>query len=448
MRCESPLFTVIIPCKNRASYLHHTLRTCMMQNYDPLEVIVSDDDSTDYLREVVEEASRLDSRIRYVKPSSGIGMLNNFEFALQQVKPGFVIALGGDDGLLPDGIKGMCDTLRDTGMDLLAWPAPTYYYPNIRGINGQLCIYRDKGLKIIDSHHFLRRQAKNLNYSSDRESPMFYVKGVASTKLIERVRQRSHNGRFYSCPTPDGYSGIVLAGEVACYAYSGKPFSIFGASPDSAGLSYLSNKDAAKKISAKFFESVSSRPMHHELASQPYSPLITLMTVDYLLTAKDLPGWPGRFPSIDYRHVLLKGLIELSFGQYGEERISRELGILYQIAEKHGLGEFFRKKVCRSNRYRKRLPFMGSGINANGFYLDADTYHLHNIFDAAYAAQHVCQVYSDLTSTSFARDVVRSLVYRLRAMRKGNPFPHESDWLTINSSNDTAESTRNSKVSL
>lgn len=436
MKDTLQLFTVIIPTENRAKYLHHTLRTCMMQNYEPLEVLVSDDGSTDNTREIVEQASRHDSRIRYVKPSSGFGMLNNFEYVLQQVKPGFVMALGGDDGLLPDGIKGMGDTLRDTGMELLAWPAPLYYYPNTIGISGQLVIYRDKGLKIIDSHRFLCRQAKNLSYTSDRESPMFYVKGVASTKLIERVRQRSPSGRFYSCPTPDGYSGIVLAGEVDCYAYSGKPFSIFGSSPSSHGLTYLSNKDTAKNISDKFFKSVSSRPMHRELASQPYSPLITLMTVDYLLTAKDLPGWRGRFPSIDYRQVLLKGLTELSAGTYGEERIARELGILYKIAEMHGLGEYFRGKVRRSKRYRQRLRFVGSGIHANGFYLDGGIYHLHNVFDAAYAAQNICQVYSDLTSTSFARHVVQGLVRRLRGKRKGNPFPQESEWCTINSSND------------
>ena len=155
MRNEEPLFTVIIPCKNRANYLKHTLRTCMMQKYKNLEVIVSDDGSTDNLREVVEEAMSTDPRIRYIQPNNGTGMLNNFEFALKQVKPGFVIALGGDDGLLPNGIQGMCDILIQTGMELLAWPAPAYYYPNTRGISGQLCLYRDKGIKIIDSNKIL-----------------------------------------------------------------------------------------------------------------------------------------------------------------------------------------------------------------------------------------------------------------------------------------------------
>lgn len=438
MKSELPHFTVIIPCKNRASYLKHTLRTCMIQKYKNLEVIVSDDGSTDNLREVVEEAMRTDSRIRYVQPSTGTGMLNNFEFALNQVKPGFVIALGGDDGLLPNGIQGMCDILLQTGMELLAWPAPAYYYPNTRGISGQLCIYREKGIKIIDSNQFLAKQAKNLSYSSDLQSPMFYVKGVVSTKLIERVRQRTSNGQFYSCPTPDGYSGIVLAGEVSKYAYSGRPFSIFGVSPTSQGLTYLSNKEEDKKISENFFKSASSRPMHQELASQQYSPLISLMTVDYLLTAKDLPGWSGSFPDIDYKEVILKGLNELSFGLYGEDRVTRELNILYKIAIKHGLDDFFRKKVRSSKRYIQRSPFTGNGIGYGkktyGFYLDGDAYQINDIFDAAYAAQNICQIFSDLTSwRKLTSAIVRSIAFKLRSMRKGKPFPHESEWRQLNS---------------
>lgn len=426
----SPLFTVIIPNKNRAKYLHHTLRTCMMQNYERLEVLVSDDDSTDNAREVIEDAAHRDSRIRYISPGTGVGMRDNFEYALRQAKPGFVIALGGDDGLLPDGIKGMCDVLRDTGMDLLAWPAPTYTYPNVRGLkNGQLHIYRSRcAIKIIDSHQYLCRQAKNLHYISDIESPMFYIKGVASTTLIDRVRNRSVDGRFFSCPTPDGYSGIVLAGEVSRYAFSGKPFSIYGVSPDSQGVAYISDDEKAKKASEMFIRNVSSRPLHRELASQPYSPLITLMTVDYLLTAKDLPGWAGKFPSIDYRQVLENGLKELANGLYGEERICRELKILNQIAEMHGLAEYFREKVCRAYRKRGRSFFVGSGINASAFLLDGSMYNLHNIFDAAYAAQILYQAYADLKLPSLAKIIARSLIYRLRALGRGNPFPPESAW--------------------
>lgn len=428
MKSESPRFTVIIPCKNRASLLHHTLRTCTIQNYDNLEVLVSDDGSTDNTREVVDSASHLDSRIRYLKPSSGFGMLNNFEYALQHVKPGFVIALGGDDGLMPDGITGMRDVLRDTSMDLLTWPAPRYIYPNVTGLNGQLQIRCFRGSKIINSHQFLSRQARNLHYIGDFECPMFYVKGVASLKLIDKVRERSVNRRFYSCPTPDGYSGIVLSGEVSHFAFSGKPFSIYGSSSDSQGIVYMSNEDKAKKASTMFFQDVLSRPMHRELASQPYSPLITLMTADYLLTARDLSGWAGSFPAINYRQLLLKGIKELANGLYGDERICRELSILDRIAESHGLGEFFRNKVKRSKRYRKRPPFEGSGIYPGAFFVDGKAYNINNVFDASYAAQYLYQAYADMNVASIFSIVYRSIKYHLHALKKGNPFPPESEW--------------------
>src|SRR5450759_1359590 len=118
IRESNPRFTVIIPTKDRARYTYHTLRTCALQDYENLEVIVSDDGSTDDTREVVEDASRKDPRIRYVSPGAAVGMLENFEFALDQVKPGYVIALGGDDGLLPYGIRGMRDVLQDTKQEM------------------------------------------------------------------------------------------------------------------------------------------------------------------------------------------------------------------------------------------------------------------------------------------------------------------------------------------
>ena len=59
-----PLFTVIIPQKNRAEYLVHTLKTCMIQEYPNFEIVVSDDCSDDNSVEVVENLMKIDSRIK------------------------------------------------------------------------------------------------------------------------------------------------------------------------------------------------------------------------------------------------------------------------------------------------------------------------------------------------------------------------------------------------
>jgi hypothetical protein len=359
-------------------------------------------------------------------------MVENFEFALDQVKPGYVIALGGDDGLLPYGIRGMLDVLRATGQEMLAWPAPTFIYPKCRGMETAQLVLAIKhgrpysGRRIIRAQDYLERQARELAYVSDFESPMFYVKGVTSTRLVEKVRSRSANRRFYMCATPDGYSGIVLAGEVQTYAFSGQPFSIYGASPASQGAVYLAAHEQAKKQSEAFFKHASNRPMHAELAGEPYSPLISLMTADYLLTARDLPGWPGSFPAIDYRNLLLKGLVEVANGLYAEDRVQRELGILYRIAQHHGLTDFFGRRVRSMRRNNRKTPLEGNAISFTRLYVDGSEYGIHNVFDAAYVAHYMHQVLPKLTLCTFWRTVSNSVRYRLRSMSIGSRLPLES----------------------
>jgi len=421
---NNPRFTVLIPTKDRADYLYHTLRTCMVQDYDNLEIIVSDDGSSDKTMEIVLDASSKDSRIKYRNNEYGIGMRNNFEYSISLAKPGYVIALGSDDGLMPNGIVGMLDALRASETNMLSWAAPLFIYPGVNDDRGQLMLYHPKKDKIINSNDFLARQVSHLNYLGDIESPMFYVKGVVSTELIQRVKNRTKDGRFYSCPTPDGYSGIVLAGEVAQYAFSGKPFSIYGLSPKSQGLGYLSNSESAKQHSKAFYRSVEAIPMHMDLASQPYSPLITLMTVDYLLTAKSLPGWPGTVPAIDYKRVITSSVNELSHGLYGVDRLPRELETLRRIAIHHNLENYFNKIVTKGRRQKEKSPFKGNGINRAAIFLDAKSYELTNVFNASSASIYLNKFYSDLMPRSIFSTIDRSLRYFLSSRGKGSNFPN------------------------
>ena len=129
---------------------------------------------------------------------------------------------------------------------------------------------------------------------------MFYMKGVASTALVDRVKSRTPDNSFYYCPTPDGFSGVVLAGEVEEYAFTYEPLSIAGNTIKSQGRNYQRTDQKSKAEAQQFFNDNLRKTMHSQLASQQYSPLETLMTADYLLTAKDLPGWNGKFTPISF----------------------------------------------------------------------------------------------------------------------------------------------------
>lgn len=331
---EYPLFTVIIPQKDRAEYLIHSLRTCMIQEYPNFEVIVSDDCSEDNSVEVANKLAKKDPRIKVFAHDKHLGMRDNFEFALSQVRPGYVMALGGDDGLTFGSIQRMYEIINKTGAELLTWANAGFTYGDDLGISVRHV--RDNGVKMIKSEDFLNKISKTFYYLV-MDCPMFYIKGVASTALVEKVKSRTPDHCFYHCPTPDGFSGVVLAGEIEEYAYTEEPLSINGSTTKSQGANYMRSDKKSRQESEQFFNDNIRRTMHKDLASQPYSPLITLMTADYLLSAKDLPGWPGKFADIDFAELIKACFREMSSCPFAENVLPRELRIIREIAKQHGL---------------------------------------------------------------------------------------------------------------
>lgn len=385
-----PLFTVIIPQKNRAEFLSHTLRTCMMQDYPNFEIIVSDDCSEDNSVEVAKELAKRDSRIRVFPHDHHLGMHDNFEFALNQVKPGYVMALGGDDALTPNCIWRMYELIKESGRQLITWIPASFYYPEKTEGKNLFIVRRTKQpYKIVKSKDFLQQLSRTFRYQID-ECPMFYVKGVVSTELVERVKKRTKDGCFYYCPTPDGFSGVVLAGEVEDYVLSYEPLSIMGTTTKSQGKNYRRTDEKSKFESRQFFNDSLRRTMHEQLASQPYSPIATLMTADYLLTAKDLPGWPAK----DYYEVSIENLIRETFkfisdSFFSNETLLREFKILYKIAEQHNVVPLFNELYSTTRKKVYKTKTVPAFTITRSLRFEGREIDIHNIFDASIAVPFV-----------------------------------------------------------
>lgn len=382
-----PRFTVIIPQKNRAEYLVHTLRTCMIQNYPNFEIIVADDCSEDNTVELVKQFQQKDSRIKLIEHREHVGMRINFENALNEVKEGYVMALGGDDGLTPGCIWRMYEIFKETKVSLLTWRNAGFIYPMDGDADGRFSVPRERfnGVKILNGNDFLNKIARTMNYM-DVECPMFYIKGVASISLVNRVKSRTPDGCFYYCPTPDGFSGVVLAGEAGKYAFTCEPLSINGGSIKSQGRAYKLTDEASKKESQQFFDDNVRRTMHKDLASQPYSPLITLMTADYLLTVRDLPGWPGDFRLFTWEHLIKKTFDFMARTPFDNEVLIRELRILREISIQHDKLPLFNELLYRTNRKLSSPYKLKSFLKTpNMFEFNASKMGLKNIFDASIA---------------------------------------------------------------
>lgn len=411
---DYPLFTVIIPQKDRAEYLIHTLRTCMIQDYPNFEIIVSDDWSEDNSVEVVSELMIKDSRIKLFAHDHHLGMRDNFEFALNQVRPGYVIALGGDDGLVPGCIGRMFEIISSTKRELLTWTPAGFSYSDYEGGRNVFYVKRKRnyGIKFLKSEMFLNKIAQTFLYQTD-ECPMLFMKGVASTVLIDRVKSRTKDHSFYHCSTPDGFSGVVLAGEVEDYAFTYEPLTMVGWTNKSQGRNYYRTDKKSREEAQQFFNDNIRRTMHAELASQQYSPLITLMTADYLLTAQDLPGWPGKFSPISFEALIRASFKFIEKAPIKNEVLVRELNILKEIAKQHGLLDLFNQLLTTTKRKVIRKEEVYGFVITHSIRFEGTELGINNIFDASLATNFVYNFYNKISFKeiiAFIRNTCRILI--------------------------------------
>ena len=98
MTASQPLVSVCVPTYNRAGLLSESLLTICRQSYAPIEIIVSDNGSTDETERVCREFAHADPRIRYFRQSRNWGAHFNYNFCFDQAQ-GDIICFFHDDDL-------------------------------------------------------------------------------------------------------------------------------------------------------------------------------------------------------------------------------------------------------------------------------------------------------------------------------------------------------------
>ncbi|HEY2944034.1 MAG TPA: glycosyltransferase [Vicinamibacteria bacterium] len=108
-----PRVSVCIPTFNHGRFLGEALRSVLDQDYQDYEVIVSDNASTDGTEAVVRELA--DERIRYLRNDRNIGMMENWNRAIQQSRGRYVKVLQADDALRPGALSSTVPILDADG---------------------------------------------------------------------------------------------------------------------------------------------------------------------------------------------------------------------------------------------------------------------------------------------------------------------------------------------
>jgi glycosyltransferase involved in cell wall biosynthesis len=101
----SPLVSIGLITYNRADIIHLAIEQLLGQTYRNIELIISDNASTDNTQEVCARYIRTDRRVRYFRQKENIGMYGNFNFVLEQAKGVYFLWATDDDEWHPHFIQ-------------------------------------------------------------------------------------------------------------------------------------------------------------------------------------------------------------------------------------------------------------------------------------------------------------------------------------------------------
>ncbi len=328
-------FTVIVPTRERADVLGATLRTLVMQDHDHLDIVVSDNCSTDHTREVV--AALNDPRVRYIRPRRRLSMSHHWEFVLSQVEEGWVAVIGDDDGLLPDAISTVADVARETGVQAVASRTCVYWWPGFSGNGHGVLKWREGGWNEVEMRDARAALSRVVRGEEEYASlPMLYTGGFVDISLVRAFRRR--HGAFMHSQIPDLFSALAMAASLERFAFVNRPLALAGRSRHSTGRSFVEEARGGTRVAAmRKFVSEGNIPVHADIPAREdggmliFPPILVYESVLQLVDLGVLEE-SMRDHALALRRILALAAIR---GRKGMRRQVEEWGEAF--ARRHGL---------------------------------------------------------------------------------------------------------------
>jgi glycosyltransferase involved in cell wall biosynthesis len=101
----APLVSIGLPVRNAGAHISAVIDSVLAQDHPNIELVISDNASTDDTASISHAAAGADPRVRYHRQSVNIGLLNNFQYVLANARGEYFRWIGDDDRLAPDLIS-------------------------------------------------------------------------------------------------------------------------------------------------------------------------------------------------------------------------------------------------------------------------------------------------------------------------------------------------------
>ena len=123
-----PLVTIGIPAYNRPALLRRAAHSALAQRDVSIEVVISDDASTDpEVGDVLTELATTDPRVRVLRQNQNLGHAGNYQAVLEAAEGEYFMWLADDDWLDPGYVACCLAVLAEDGGTVLVCGRASYY---------------------------------------------------------------------------------------------------------------------------------------------------------------------------------------------------------------------------------------------------------------------------------------------------------------------------------
>lgn len=283
------LITIGIPTWNRSHYVLDAVQSCLKQTYHNLEIIVSDNASTDDTWEKLSSIE--DSRLCLIRQSSNLGGAANFNTCLHNARGELFLLLCDDDLLEPTAIEKLSKPFREGfgGVPAASIGLTWSIYLNVDQYRKPLWVSRS-GPLIESSVSFIEGLFNGVR------GPM--LSGILTRTADARKFGGYDGGRHAMLSDSGNWGRVVLQYDnVVCVPEPLMHYTVHSETATSREGTVRDWQARGETMYADFLEVLRSRGevKGEERLAKVKNNLMANLTVSVLMRYKSQPGWPILF---------------------------------------------------------------------------------------------------------------------------------------------------------
>ena len=204
-------FSIIYPTRNRPQLLKLCMHSVANFNYPNFEIIISDN-SENKSAEPIYNLFKDDSRFKYYWTGGKFSMLENYNFAINQISGDYIIAMTDKSFLHPNSLQ-IINKILQAGYDFISWSDSGFkfddeHYDSLTGYTYDRPI--SNTLDIYNSKQFLEdilqfKVHRKYHYADIWKGKILF--GAAKAELINKCKI---NNQFFQNYAPDYTTRVSL----------------------------------------------------------------------------------------------------------------------------------------------------------------------------------------------------------------------------------------------